>query len=142
MGKIGKKEVYYLSCERCGRDVEVETENVTRVLCWECTTQLGAASATPTAVKIKSEHSVENGFPKGWHFMKRFVHADGRVFEKGEENVELKGKYKPTPVSKKVLETPLLRSQRRRIREEKELRKQAKLAQVYKLKRRKKKDDA
>jgi len=123
MGKVT------LFCSKCDREVEVE-EGVKEVICWRCTQKSTPAPAS-IMKQVDKEFSDAKGFPKGWRWMKQFVHEDGRVFEKGEERKDLRGKLKPTPI--------LTRSEKRRIKDAKELAKQAKLAQVYKLKRKKKK---
>lgn len=68
-----------------------------------------------------------DGFPRGWHLYKQFVHPDGRVFEYGKENVELKGTL---PVTQVKVNT-LTRTQRRRLREEKQEKRDARAAKRY-----------
>ncbi len=81
----------YLTCYKCGaREVKVE-ENVVKVVCHICCANYG----DPTS---EEKHNNE-GFPKGWKFFKQFVHVDGRVFEKGVENLSLKGKLEPTTIT-------------------------------------------
>lgn len=77
-----------LKCN-CGRWVIGVDSNAASITCWECTTRL---------VKPEVRRKVSEGYPKGWDEMERFVHADGTVFEMGEEVPELRGKFQPTPI--------------------------------------------
>jgi hypothetical protein len=83
--------------------------------------------------KLIQPHKVkksQDGFPRGWKLYKQFVHPDGKVFEYGKENIKLNGKLQPT----KVVVNTLTRGQRRRLREEKQFRKEQRLAKLYKQK--------
>jgi len=77
----------------------------------------------PTKRLIKTE----TGFPRGWHLYKQFVHSDGRVFEMGKENVELKGTLPATQVKVNTLS----KSERRRLRDEKKEKREARLVKQH-----------
>lgn len=79
-----------LDCRNCGTPVKVDPRTVS-CLCFQCTieTMWGAA---PKVERKKI------GYPKGWRFMKEFVHADGTVFRKGIEQPELKGSLPSTEI--------------------------------------------
>lgn len=64
------------------------------VLCSYCISDLLVAEQPPTPRK-------KVGYPKGWRFMKEFVHVDGTVFHKGVEQPTLKGKLAATPIIEK-----------------------------------------
>ena len=51
------------------------------------------------------------GYPKGWRFMKEFVHVDGTVYHRGVEQPNLKGKKKPTEI---VVKPKLTKKQKAR----------------------------
>jgi hypothetical protein len=100
-----------LACQ-CGRDVEVDVETVA-VKCCMC-----VMKQIPLEPEIQKEEKkpLPEGFPQGWRWMKQFVHADGRVFEKGVENIALKGTL---PLS--VILSKFERRKRRDQRAEKKL---------------------
>lgn len=117
-----------LTCSKkgCTREVEVDTD-CTEVICWECVSKMVGVDPKYLRPQGKVEKKKETGFPRGWHLYKRFVHSDGRVFELGKENVELKGTLPPTEVKVNTL----TKTQRRRLREEKQLRREARLAKRH-----------
>lgn len=82
-----------LECDICGVDVKVSAD-VVKVLCHTCIIELSAAAEPPTQKK-------KLGYPKGWRFMKEFVHQDGTVYFRGIEQPDLKGKKEPTPIIEK-----------------------------------------
>ena len=110
-----------LACE-CGRDVQVSTDTVT-VKCWKCVMRL--VPDEPETPKEKKAPA-DTGFPHGWRWKKQFVHADGRVFEKGVENPALKGTIPPTTILSKF--------ERRKLRDQKKEKKTLRLAKKYKAK--------
>jgi len=73
-------------------------DNIVSAVCWKC-----------VAAKIPgpqlNEKNIATGFPRGWKFFKEFVHEDGRVFHKGEEQTELRGTLKPTEI-KPIINKP------------------------------------
>jgi hypothetical protein len=58
--------------------------DVASILCWKCSAIL-AGLPESRVEKQKSDK------PKGWKFMKVYVHTDGSVYYKGEEQPSLKG---------------------------------------------------
>jgi len=82
-----------LECERCGVEVKASPDTLT-VLCHHCVSELFIESV-PTQARKKV------GYPKGWKFMKEFVHVDGTVYHKGVEQPSLKGTINPTPIVEK-----------------------------------------
>lgn len=83
-----------LECNVCGVEVRVSPD-VIGVVCHLCISEQTAATEPPTQKKPKP------GYPKGWRFMKEFVHADGTVYHRGVEQPELKGKLEATPIIEK-----------------------------------------
>ncbi len=79
-----------LECSTCGMEMKVADE-VTGVVCSYCINEMMIAQE-PRVVKKKP------GYPKGWRFMKEFVHVDGTVYHRGVEQPNLKGKKKPTEI--------------------------------------------
>lgn len=90
-----------LECSRCGMECKTSDE-VTSITCWCCVNEI-LTETIPQQTKKKP------GYPKGWRFMKEFVHADGTVYHKGVEQPDLKGKKKPTEI---VLKPKLSKKQR------------------------------
>jgi hypothetical protein len=76
--------------EPCGQYLKV-ADNVVKVICWRCT-----AKGLPTPTMV-GKSNVATGFPRGWKFMKEFVHQNGSVYHKGEEQPSLRGTLEPTP---------------------------------------------
>lgn len=102
---------------RCGNIVKNVNATIIDVVCWEC-----VQKALPAPeIKVKKE-KVDTGFPRGWKWMKQFVHNDGRVFENGIENKKLKGTLEPTPPKPKLS---------KKEKELKQLEKDKKLAQKF-----------
>lgn len=87
-----------LECIKCGIDVPNRSSNATAVICWQCVNESVRQLEQP--VKIKKAPA--QGFPKGWRFMKEFVHADGNVFHKGVEQPDLKGTLPATQITPKA----------------------------------------
>ena len=83
-----------LECKVCGTEVHNCGATATAVTCSLCVMEL--YWHPEDAPKKKSI-----GYPKGWKFMKEFVHEDGTVYHKGEEQPDLKGTLEPTPIQQK-----------------------------------------
>jgi len=119
-----------LVCEKkgCTREIEVDSSTES-VICWECVQNMVGCDAkylVQPGAKVEKTKS-EDGFPRGYHLYKQFVHADGRVFEKGKENTTLKGTL---PVTQVKVNT-LTKTERRKLREAKKEKKEARLAKRY-----------
>ena len=85
-----------LECSRCGAFTKVSSDQITGIICSECVTEMLREFEGPT--QKKSKFTAANGYPKGWRFMKEFVHIDGTVYFKGAEQPELKGTYDATVI--------------------------------------------
>ena len=87
-----------IECSKCGAFCKV-SKNATGVICSDCVLDMLIDLDQKTTVKKKV------GYPKGWRFMKVFVHADGTVYYRGVEQPELKGKLEPTQIVEKPKKT-------------------------------------
>jgi len=83
----------YMSCKLCGQMTQVG-DDATAVTCSHCVNEMVEGPQF-------SSRRVSSGRPAGWHFMAEYVDKDGNVFQKGVEVPKLKGKRKPTIISKK-----------------------------------------
>lgn len=90
-----------LQCISCGTPVPNVANADVSVICWECTIESVQKLEPPRT----SKKTTTQGYPKGWRFMKIFVHADGKVYYKGKEQVDLKGSLPPTEIIKKPKKT-------------------------------------
>lgn len=72
-----------LRCDTCNRIVEKVDVKAVKVKCWKCVSKMVKGP------EIKS--SIKSDKPRGWKFMKVYVHTDGTVYHKGIEQPELKG---------------------------------------------------
>lgn len=118
---MNKHALKLMKCSSCENEVRVDQSCVS-VICPMCSCKLaGAAREYINKPKTKSE------FPKGWRLYKQYVHTDGRVFEFGVENEQLKGTLKPTEIKVNTLS----KTERRRLREEKQHRREIRLARQY-----------
>jgi hypothetical protein len=84
----GEPTSKWYSGRNCNEKIRV-MDNIVSAVCWKC-----VASKIPGPQL--NEKNVATGFPRGWKFFKEFVHEDGRVFHKGEEQPALRGTLKPT----------------------------------------------
>ena len=98
--RLKDKEEYNLTtleCSLCNTPVKVY-ENIIKVTCSICCAHMG-----PILVdKAQAAEKIDTGFPRGWRFYKQFIHKDGRVFERGKENISLKGKLDATIILEKL----------------------------------------
>lgn len=83
-----------LECQICGGITKVGSNDCVAVTCWECIIEVQQEYDTPA----KKRQLATQGFPKGWRFMKEFVHANGTVYHKGVEQSDLKGTLAPTEI--------------------------------------------
>ena len=72
-----------LKCDTCNCIVERVDIKAIKVICWRCSTKMIAVP------ELKSGNKSDK--PRGWKFMKQYVHKDGTVYFKGVEQPELKG---------------------------------------------------
>ena len=87
----------WYSGRNCNEKIRV-MEGIVSATCWKC-----VASKIPGPQL--NEKNVATGFHRGWKFFKEFVHEDGRVFHKGEEQSSLRGTLPPTEI-KPVVNKP------------------------------------
>ena len=88
-----------VECKGCGTLVpNVEADEV---ICWECVTDSLKSFDQPKKLK----QNTTQGFPKGWKFMKEFVHANGTVYHRGIEQPQLKDTLSPTQIVAKPKKT-------------------------------------
>jgi hypothetical protein len=91
-----------IECIQCGDLVKVP-EYTEATKCWRCVIEDMQKDGTiddglPTR---RSKQTTAQGYPKGWRFMKEFVHADGTVYYRGVEQPSLKGTKQATPITLK-----------------------------------------
>jgi hypothetical protein len=92
--KSGKNTKKFLMCKECD-EVEVEvTQDIKAVTCAYCVQR---QVAPPPNIKPKSD---EEKFPRGWALKARYIHVDGRVFEKGKDTGEVVDTKKKEPKKK------------------------------------------
>jgi hypothetical protein len=92
----GKKS---LLCKECERHTVEVAPDIVAVTCGYCVQR---QVAPPENIKPKPEGEK---FPRGWALKARYIHIDGRVFEKGKETgeiVSLEQSEKKETVKKKV----------------------------------------
>lgn len=78
--KSGKALKKYLACKECNVvDVEVAAD-IAAVTCGYCVQRQCAPPEQPRKAVPEGEK-----FPRGWALKTKYVHTDGRVFEKGKE---------------------------------------------------------
>jgi hypothetical protein len=92
------KNVKELDCLICGEPVAVDAGTVSAV-CGSCTSRAVGGPVAPSIIKKEPSMTkagvprkrrgegkpyVSSGFPRGWHFKKKYVHTDGQVYSKGK----------------------------------------------------------
>jgi hypothetical protein len=93
--KSGKNPKKFLTCKECDK-VEVEVSfDTAAVTCSYCVQR-----QLPPPQGIKPKSDVEK-FPRGWALKARYVHIDGRVFEKGKDTGEVVTPEEPNPKKEK-----------------------------------------
>ena len=81
------------------------SNSTSAVICYSCTQKLVDPPIQKTAIQ-KSDK------PKGWKFMKVYVHTDGSVYHKGEEQVHLKGTLPVTVIEVKDVKKKLSKDEK------------------------------
>lgn len=104
-----------MTCSVCNITVGRVEETVQKYTCHICCAKYGHVP------EQKKEQVKKTGFPKGWKFFNIFVHADGRVFEKGVENEKLKGTLEPTKIKESRKLTKRERDAKKEEKDRKEL---------------------
>ena len=87
-----------LECMKCGAEVPNRSNNATAVICWQCVNEAMREFDQP----FKPKQAPAQGYPKGWRFMREFVHTDGTVYHKGVEQPDLKGTLPATQIAPKT----------------------------------------
>jgi len=110
--KSGKDKKQWLMCKECD-EISVEVGmDISAVTCAYC-----VQKQLPPPENIKPKEPGEK-FPRGWALKARYVHTDGRVFEKGKETGEVvtpeEPKAKATPKKKVAKKTAKKKSPKRR----------------------------
>jgi len=114
--------VRFMECRCCGTMVQV-TENTTATTCDICVREEYNKQFPFTP----PTRYVPSGKPRGWKFMKEYVHKDGTVYHKGIEQPELKGTLNPTKVKPKVKKAKMSKGQKAQLYNET-------LSKIHKLK--------
>ena len=83
-----------LDCKLCGAYVYNVSYDAVSVTCSECINEAVKELQGPTKRKLVAAQ----GYPKGWRFMKVFVHSSGIVYHRGVEQPDLKGTLQPTVI--------------------------------------------
>ena len=107
---IQSKELVEKECRDCGTP-SMKSRDVLSYVCWQCVHEACGDQELPKAKKA-------TGFPRGWAFMSEFVHADGKVYFKGVEQLKLKGTKKPTKIKAPVLKPKKSKVQRAQEKQE------------------------
>jgi len=81
----GLKKVLCSHCEKTVLKIDI---NSVSGKCWKCV----ALMCDPPKLTTQKK----SGKPQGWHFMHEYVHKDGTVYHKGEEQPDLFGTLEPT----------------------------------------------
>lgn len=84
----------WLLCSNCQQEEIEVTGDVSRVICSICVQRM-----VPPPV-VKQVAKKKTSFPRGWHFMKRFVAPDGTVYERGKPTGETSTAGKPISKAK------------------------------------------
>ena len=82
----------YMECKTCGQFTCVG-EDTEAVTCSDCVSEM-----MPEMVITRRQRSDK---PRGWQWMAEYVHKDGTVYHRGEEQPELKNTLPPTTIETK-----------------------------------------
>jgi len=83
----------YMECCKCGQ-MTPASENAFKVTCNDCVSE--------SLPEIQFTKRVKSDKPRGWQWMAEYVHTDGTVYHKGEEQPDLKGTLEPTTIVEKL----------------------------------------
>jgi len=95
-------------CKSCGTLVKNVSVEAPWVVCWECVAESVTILDPP-----KTKKKTVQGYPKGWRFMKEFVHSNGTVYHKGVEQPQLKDTLQPTTITVKPKKNKIQKQQER-----------------------------
>lgn len=107
-----------LECAQCGVLMPNRDDKTTTAICWQCVHEKMKEYDEP----YKPKKAAAEGYPRGWRFMKQFVHTNGTVYHKGVEQPDLKGTLKPTEIKPKP--TKVKKSKAQRAKEKADIAKQ------------------
>lgn len=96
-----------LECKLCGGLVYNVSKDAVSITCSECVLEMVKELEGPKKKKL----ATAQGYPKGWRFMKEFVHSDGTVYHRGIEQPQLKGTLDPTAIVVKPKKTKAQKAQ-------------------------------
>lgn len=99
----------YWKGQQCSHYTIVD-EKASSVLCWRCTYLLDPFE---NSVKIQAPKSDK---PRGWAFMKVYVHKDGTVYHKGVEQPKLKGTLPVTVIKPKTPKKRLSKKEKQQLK--------------------------
>ncbi len=85
---------HIIACKGCGVEKQASI-SVTGYTCSDCVIEMWDPADEPKTKK-------PSGYLPGWKFMKLFVHANGSVYHRGIEQLELKGTLPSTPIPVKT----------------------------------------
>lgn len=102
-----KNGVRFMECKCCGAMNQV-CENTTGIKCDVCVRE----DYNKQFPFTPATRYVPSGKPRGWKFMKEYVHKDGTVYHRGVEQPKLKGTLKPTTVKQKPKKPKLSKGQK------------------------------
>jgi|APSaa5957512535_1039671.scaffolds.fasta_scaffold181079_1 hypothetical protein len=91
----------------CGNWCAGVGDTAVAILCSRCTHAL---------VPYEEKYARKSDKPRGWAFMKEYVHKDGTVYHKGKEQPDLKGTLEPTVIKKKDPKLKLTKGQKQQKR--------------------------
>lgn len=80
--QVARMSNQWLLCSKCQQEELEVAGDVSAVICSTCVQRMVPPPVVKLIVKKKSS------FPRGWHFMKRFVAPDGTVYERGKPTGE------------------------------------------------------
>jgi hypothetical protein len=92
-----------MECKICGVAVPKVDPKTEEVTCYMCIFEM--LSEANESTSVKKVKGTKEGYPKGWRFMKEFVHSNGTVYHKGIEQPDLKGKVDATVIEVKPKKT-------------------------------------
>lgn len=100
---------HIIECTRCGGFTKVSGPEILSITCYECVNEMMREFDRPLLKKKKQV--LAQGYPRGWRFMREFVHIDGTVYFKGVEQLELKGTKEVTVIVAKPKKTKAQKKQ-------------------------------
>ena len=97
-----------LLCKECERHIIEVAHDIAAVTCGYCVQR---QVAPPANIKPKQPNEK---FPRGWALKARYVHTDGRVFEKGKDTGEVVTPEASNPKKERKLKKVTKKTPKRR----------------------------